>query len=909
MPESRALKVWDALRTRMSETDRRLGRDAHAGLDEEDIQVFKQVVDASFDAVGMATPDGQHYYQNQAFDKMFGSIVGGSPLSVYADEAVGREVFETLQAGQEWSGEVTMRGREGQPLDILLRAYPVKQAGEVIALVGVHTDITARKQAEAALQESEARNRAILNALPDMMFVQARDGTYLDYYAARRDDLYSEPRQFLGKKPQDIFPAAFVTRQLDVIAQALATGEVQSYEYQLPIAAQMRHFEARIVPYGQDKILSVIREITDRKQAQVALQESQEQFRNIVQKLPIGVYIYVLEADDRLVFRGYNPAANQVVGVDCQQFIGKTLEEAFPPLAELEVPQRYREAAARGTPWFSEQIDYQDGAISGAYEVWAFQTKPGQVAVIFNDITDRKLAQAERERLMAQIHEQARRMEQILATVPEGVLLLDAEGRVLQANPVAESDLVVLAEAAVGDVVTHLGNRELGELLTSPPTRGLWHEARVGRQIFEIIARPVEPDGGSRVPEYWVLVINEVTQEREVQAQLQQQERLAVVGQLAAGIAHDFNNILATIVLYAQMVNRSPALSEREREQLQVITQQGWHATRLIEQILDFSRRAVLERRSLDLLPLLKEQVQLLSRTLPENIALALDYEPDEYIVDADPTRMQQMIANLAVNARDAMPEGGTLRFALRRVEEQACRSPLVKVQAAQWIRLTVADTGVGIPSDALPHIFEPFFTTKGPGKGAGLGLAQVHGIVGQHGGHVNVESQPGMGTTFTIDLPAPGDAMACAVLPETSTIPQGQGEVVLIVEDEATLRAALREVLELLNYHVLVARDGRAALDVMAAQGARVDLVVSDVVMPGMGGIALFRALREAGWQTPVLFLTGHPMGKELEGLRAEGASAWLLKPPSLERLGQVIAEMLAEARGDTLLPDLRNR
>ncbi|MBN1814268.1 MAG: PAS domain-containing protein, partial [Anaerolineae bacterium] len=369
-------------------------------------------------------------------------------------------------------------------------------------------------------------------------------------------------------------------------------------------------------------------------------------------------------------------------------------------------------------------------------------------ATTLGHLFKRKQAEEGREELAAQVREQARQMMQILAAVPTGVLLLDGEGRVLQANPVAESDLVVLAGAEDGDTITHLGDRPLAKLLTSPPTKGLWHQVKAGMRIFEVIARPVE-NGAS--PEHWVLVINDVTREREIQTQLQQQERLAAVGQLAAGIAHDFNNLMAVIVLYAQMAASASECEAKTRERLEIIVQQARRATALTQQILDFSRRAVLEPRPMDLAPFLKEIVKLLERTVLESIQLTLSYGVDEYIVNADPGRLQQVILNLAVNARDAMPQGGALHIALSRVkktDEISCVT-CGQILGGEWVRIAVTDNGSGIPPTVLPHIFEPFFTTKGPGAGSGLGLAQVYGIVKQHAGHIDVVTKVGEGSTF----------------------------------------------------------------------------------------------------------------------------------------------------------------
>jgi PAS domain S-box-containing protein len=511
------------------------------------------------------------------------------------------------------------------------------------------------------------------------------------------------------------------------------------------------------------------------------------------------------------------------------------------------------------------------------------------------DITDRRRSEEEREQLLAQIQEQAQRMQQIVDTVPEGLLLLDAGGRVVLANPVAQRDLDVLTGAKVGDVLTHLGNRPLAELLTSPP-KGLWHEVTSGHQIFEIIARPME---NTSEPEGWVMVINDVTQEREVERRIQQQERLVAVGQLAAGIAHDFNNIMATIVLYAQMAIRVEGLPARVREQMETINRQAQHATRLIQQILDFSRRAVLERRPLDLTPLLKEQIRLLKRTLPENIEVESVYELDECIVNADPTSVQQVVTNLAVNARDTMAEGGKLCIGLRRIQiEEPETAPLPEMQAGEWVQVTVSDTGTGIPPDVLPYIFDPFFTTKAPGKGSGLGLAQVHGIVAQHEGQIDVRTKVGEGTTFIIYLPA-----LTVKKPETTgqtpdALPHGNGQTILVVEDNADTRRALVDSLEVLNYRPLEAANGREALAIFEQHandpGQKIALVLSDVTMPEMDGQELFHALRQRDPTVKVVLLTGHLLKEKLESLKAQGLNDWMLKPPLLWQLAQVVAQVL---------------
>jgi len=444
-----------------------------------------------------------------------------------------------------------------------------------------------------------------------------------------------------------------------------------------------------------------------------------------------------------------------------------------------------------------------------------------------------------------------------------------------------------------GQKLTELGGHPIAELL-SPPPRGLWHELSVGRRHFQLIARAIETGpmmGG------WVLVIRDVTEEHAFRETMQRQDRLATVGQLAAGIAHDFNNILAGIVLYSQLSLRTPGLSPQLQERLKIIADQAHRAAALINQILDFSRSVVLERSSLDLVPLLKEEVKLWERTLPENIEVSFTYDTDVYIISADPTRMQQVFMNLVVNARDAMPDGGKLHIALRRLHfDKPKQAPLPDMRPGDWIEVSVADTGTGIPDDVLPHIYDPFFTTKPAGKGTGLGLAQVYGIVSSHDGFIDVKTQVGVGTTFFLYLPALSLPEAPQPAP-VDDLPLGHGETILVVEDNAAARAAITATLELLDYRVLEAENGKAALKVFAEHRQDIALVLSDLVMAEMGGKALAQALHQQDPTVRVVVMTGHPLTEERDALRNIGVLAWIQKPPELSYLARVLADIFAGA------------
>lgn len=511
---------------------------------------------------------------------------------------------------------------------------------------------------------------------------------------------------------------------------------------------------------------------------------------------------------------------------------------------------------------------------------------------VLTAIADIAASALQRVELYERTQTQAEEMAQIMRSVPDGLLLLDAQYRVVTATPRAAHYLALVGGVGIGDTLTRLGERLLTELLTSPPA-GQHHMVQAAERTFEVATRPVEAGPASSG---WVLVIRDVTAELTAQQQLQRQERLAAIGQLAAGIAHDFNNIMSVITVYAQLLEAMPDLNDRARERLQIIDRQAMRATDMIRQILDFSRRSVIERQTFDLLPLLIEQSKLLERTLPENIEIGLAHSAGPFVVHADPTRLAQVIMNLSINARDAMPEGGKLTFELDTMATTSVKStPLPNMGVGEWVRLEIADTGIGMAPAILQHIFEPFYTTKEPGHGTGLGLPQVHGIIGQHGGHIGVESQEGAGTRLTIYLPAiPVVTAEQPTAHAPSNLPHGHGEAILLVEDEPVLRESIADLLVLWSYRVVKAANGQEALDILAANAESVALVLTDVVMPVMGGIGLLKQMRQRGLKTPVVIITGHPLRDELEGLRQLGLAAWLNKPPSTTQLAHTLAQVL---------------
>lgn len=500
----------------------------------------------------------------------------------------------------------------------------------------------------------------------------------------------------------------------------------------------------------------------------------------------------------------------------------------------------------------------------------------------------------ERLTLQEKIREQAVQLQGVLDTVKEGILALDSNGLIILANPVARQYMDVLADVGEDQVMSRLGGHPVEEFLI-PRKDDLPHEIVLDgppRRIFEVYVNPehISASGGR-----WTLLIRDVTETRQAQERVLLQERLAAVGQLAAGIAHDFNNILGTIVLFSQLVLKAQNLPPKDHERLTVISEQARRAAYLISQILDFSRRSIMDRRPMDLAPLLEELEKLLSHTLPETIRLMLLFDEGQFVVSADPTRMQQLFMNLALNARDTMPEGGELRLKLSRLQVEPDEAPPFRdMPPGEWIRIGVSDTGKGILPENLPHIFEPFFTTKEAGKGTGLGLAQVYGIVKQHDGYVDVKSQAGEGTTFIVYLPAVEEQVELASIPDVVTTDTGQGETILVVEDDQATREAVGETLESLNYRFLLAADGREALVILSQQAKDIDLVLTDIVMPTFNGMSLYKKIQQTNPNLPLVFMTGYPLDAETRSQLEERSVTLLQKPLTLETIARTLRKAL---------------
>ncbi len=394
-----------------------------------------------------------------------------------------------------------------------------------------------------------------------------------------------------------------------------------------------------------------------------------------------------------------------------------------------------------------------------------------------------------------------------------------------------------------------------------------------------------------------VIVNRDITERKRLEEQFRQSQKMEAVGRLSGGVAHDFNNLLGVIIGYGEIVQEGTAAESPLRTSVEEMLKAGHRAASLTRQLLAFSRQQVMDPRVLDLNSVVKDMEKMLKRLIGEDVQLRTDLDPGLARIKADPGQIEQVIMNLAVNARDAMPNGGQLEISTSNfhMDDNFVRRYPYPVLVGDYVLLTVIDTGIGMDAATRTRVFEPFFTTKGKAKGTGLGLSTVYGVVKQSGGYIEVHSEPGAGATFKIYLPKVEEALDAQR--QTADLPDSLHgkETVLLVEDELSLRKLSRQLLELCGYSVLEAENGTEALKISQDHNGRViHLLLTDVVMPGMSGRALADNIAKQRPDTRVLYMsgyTGQTVGEH--GVLAEG-SFFLPKPFTREALARKVREVL---------------
>ncbi|PYJ55604.1 MAG: hybrid sensor histidine kinase/response regulator [Verrucomicrobia bacterium] len=505
-------------------------------------------------------------------------------------------------------------------------------------------------------------------------------------------------------------------------------------------------------------------------------------------------------------------------------------------------------------------------------------------------------ARAERRQGEEKIREQAA----LLDKARDAICVTDMERRILYWNKGAERLYGWSAEEAVGQNVNDLlvpgGSTRPAEALQELIPRDEWQGElhKVRKDAREIIVEShwtlLRDEAGQ--PKSILVIDTDITEKKRIEAELLRTQRMESIGALAGGIAHDLNNVLAPILIVTELL-RDKLADPEVREMLDLAKASAQRGAEMVKQILSFARGASGELKILQVKHLLHEMVKLVRDTFPRSIQIENDVVGDLYPINGDATQLHQVLLNLCLNARDAMPNGGTLLIeAANVVLENKQTAMLAEPVSGKHVVLSVADTGSGIPPELLDKIYEPFFTTKEPGKGTGLGLSTVLSIVQTHHGFIELISEVGRGTVFSVYLPAARTEDTGFVGIGLATVEMGRGETVLLVEDEAALLEITREMLEAFNYRVLTARDGAEALALYEQHGREIDVVVTDMVMPVMDGAALVQELRRIQPQVKVVCVSG--LGSKAKAAQLN-PHAFLAKPYSTDKLLTTLREVIA--------------
>ncbi|HET8783704.1 MAG TPA: PAS domain S-box protein [Pyrinomonadaceae bacterium] len=519
--------------------------------------------------------------------------------------------------------------------------------------------------------------------------------------------------------------------------------------------------------------------------------------------------------------------------------------------------------------------------------------KPYQYVAIRNDITERKRAEE-------QIREQAALLDQ----AQDAIMVRDLDQKVLFWNKGAEHIYGWTAEEAIGKNVRELIFKQHSDPFeTAVKTviqKGEWigemHQTRRDGTSLIIESRWTLVRDEKGAPKSILVINTDITEKKRIESQFLRAQRMESIGTLAGGIAHDLNNVLSPILMAIDMLQMKTT-DESSRKWLDVLRTNAERGGDMVRQVLSFARGVEGERVALQPKHMIKEIIKILRETLPKSIEISFQIPNDLWIISADATQLHQVLMNLCVNARDAMPDGGSISISAENVflDESYARMH-IEAKAGRFVMITVADTGPGMTAEIQSRIFEPFFTTKEMTKGTGLGLSTALTIVKSHGGFINVYSELHKGSQFTVYLPAldkPGSAESGAAQVD---LPMGNGELILVVDDEESIREITRGTLETFGYKVLIASDGTEALALYADKKNEIAAVLTDMVMPFMDGPATIRALQRMNPGVRIIAASGLGAGQRAGEGVLEGVSVFLNKPYTAEKLLKTLAQVLKQ-------------
>jgi len=807
-----------------------------------------------------------------------------------------------------------------------------------------------RSRADGELRASEARLKAIIDAALDSVITMDGDGVIRSWSPQAERTFGWPASETIGRRlSATIIPPRYRDAHERGLAHFLATGAGPVLNRRIEITGLRRDgrefpVELTITPVrigGAWLFSAFVRDISERKLVEQRRATQYTVTRILAEagtlaEAASGILRSIAESLDWQagVLWIVEPPGNalqcleiwRAAGVDLGEFERVTRDSTFPRGVGLpgrvwasDTPIWHRDVTALEGAQFP-RLPYalaagvrgafalpirSAGAVTGVAEFFTREPRePDPDLLEMTAALGSQLGQfIERKRAEDALARSETTYRSLVEDSPFGIFRSTPAGRLIAVNPALvsilgyDSEEELLQKNMATDVYVDPAQRArlLDEVLKWDSLTGesLWRRKDAKTITVRHSARVVR-DAEGRV-EYFNVLVEDITERKLLEAQLRQAQKMEAVGRLAGGIAHDFNNLLTAILGSAELLLDTLAPEAPEREDLEEIRKAAKRAGDLTRQLLAFSRQQVLTPQVLDLNVLVANMEKLLRRLIGEDIELRTAPARDLAAVKADPSQLEQVIVNLAVNARDAMPQGGRLTIETANVElDQAYAEQHFPAQPGSYVLLAVSDTGTGMDAATMSRIFEPFFTTKETGKGTGLGLATVYGVVKQSGGYIWVYSEPGQGTSFKVYLPRVTEAPEPTRPGPAAAAPLRGSETVLLVEDDEMVRTLTRRMLEARGYTVLSASRGEDALGVVERHDGPIDLLVTDVVMPGMSGRAVAQRLLELRPGLKVLYLSGYTDDAIVRHGMLEPGIAFLQKPFSADALARKVREVL---------------